>query len=72
MLQALRGANWSERANLDKEDQADDLLFSEVIWKAVKDRSRRSRRPSVRRSFVQSPKKTTTTMMTTTIECNSM
>src|SRR5262249_59338869 len=30
------GANWSERANLDKEDQADDLLFSEVIWKAVK------------------------------------
>jgi hypothetical protein len=30
------GANWSERANLEKEDQADDLLFSEVIWKAVK------------------------------------
>jgi hypothetical protein len=30
------GAEWSEKANLVKEDQADDLLFNEVIWKAVK------------------------------------
>jgi hypothetical protein len=30
------GQKWSERANLEKEDQADDILFNEVIWKAVK------------------------------------
>jgi YVTN family beta-propeller protein len=30
------GAEWSEKANLAKEDLADDLKFSEVIWKAVK------------------------------------
>jgi hypothetical protein len=30
------GAKWSELANLEKEDQADDLLFNEVIWKSVK------------------------------------
>jgi DNA-binding beta-propeller fold protein YncE len=30
------GADWSERANLEKEDQADDIQFNEVIWKAVK------------------------------------
>ncbi|HKB02186.1 MAG TPA: hypothetical protein VKD90_08205, partial [Gemmataceae bacterium] len=30
------GAEWSEKANLAKEDQADDILFNEVIWKAVK------------------------------------
>ncbi len=30
------GADWSQHANLEKEDQADDLLFNEVIWKAVK------------------------------------
>src|SRR5438046_1486376 len=33
---AAWGARWSELANLDKEDQADDLLFNEVIWKSVK------------------------------------
>jgi Phosphoesterase family len=30
------GAEWSERADLAKEDQADDILFNEVIWKSVK------------------------------------
>jgi DNA-binding beta-propeller fold protein YncE len=30
------GAEWSEKANLAMEDQADDLLFNEVIWKGVK------------------------------------
>jgi len=30
------GQEWSQRANLEKEDAADDLLFNEVIWKAVK------------------------------------
>jgi len=32
------GADWSEKADLAKEDQLDDLRFSEVIWKAVKGR----------------------------------
>jgi DNA-binding beta-propeller fold protein YncE len=30
------GAEWSERANLEKEDAADDIKFNEVIWKSVK------------------------------------
>ena len=30
------GAEWSEKANLAKEDQEDDLKFNEVIWKAVR------------------------------------
>ena len=30
------GAEWSERANLAKEDQADDIRLNEVIWKSVK------------------------------------
>ena len=30
------GADWSGKANLAKEDQADDLQFNEVIWKSVK------------------------------------
>jgi DNA-binding beta-propeller fold protein YncE len=30
------GQDWSQRANLDKEDAADDLKFNEVIWKSVK------------------------------------
>jgi DNA-binding beta-propeller fold protein YncE len=30
------GADWSEKANLAKEDQEDDLKFNEVIWKAVR------------------------------------
>jgi hypothetical protein len=32
------GADWSEKADLAKEDQLDDLRFNEVIWKAVKGR----------------------------------
>ena len=35
-LASAWGAAWSEKADLAKEDQADDLLFNEVIWKAVK------------------------------------
>jgi hypothetical protein len=30
------GAKQSEEFNLAKEDQADDLLFNEVIWRSVK------------------------------------
>ncbi len=30
------GEKWSETVNWEKEDSADDLQFSEVIWKAVK------------------------------------
>jgi YVTN family beta-propeller protein len=30
------GADWSNKANLAKEDQEDDQKFNEVIWKAVK------------------------------------
>jgi hypothetical protein len=30
------GAEVSETLNLAKEDQADDLIFSEIVWKAVK------------------------------------
>jgi Phosphoesterase family len=30
------GAAVSEKLNLAKEDQADDMIFSEIIWKAVK------------------------------------
>jgi YVTN family beta-propeller protein len=30
------GAEASLRLNLEKEDQADDLIFNEIIWKAVK------------------------------------
>jgi len=30
------GQEWSELANFDTEDAADDLRFNEVIWKAVK------------------------------------
>jgi DNA-binding beta-propeller fold protein YncE len=47
---AAWGADWSQRANLDKEDQADDLLFNEVIWKAVKGASSRMP-PPVRAAF---------------------
>jgi DNA-binding beta-propeller fold protein YncE/phospholipase C len=30
------GANWMEQQNLAKEDTLDDLIFNEIIWKAVK------------------------------------
>ena len=30
------GAAISEKLNLEKEDQVDDLIFSEIIWKSVK------------------------------------
>ena len=51
------GAVWSEKANLAKEDQADDLLFNEVIWKAVKG-SNSPLPPPVRAAFFRPlPKK---------------
>src|SRR5438105_6463241 len=34
--QAAWGADLSEKFDLTKEDQADDLLFNEVIWRSVK------------------------------------
>ncbi|MEZ6141945.1 MAG: alkaline phosphatase family protein [Zavarzinella sp.] len=44
------GAKWSERANLEQEDAADDILFNEVIWKSV--RGANSRMPApVRAAF---------------------
>jgi DNA-binding beta-propeller fold protein YncE len=30
------GQEWSQKANMDKEDAADDIKFNEVIWKSVK------------------------------------
>jgi hypothetical protein len=30
------GALWLEKQNFAREDAVDDLLFSEIIWKAVK------------------------------------
>jgi Phosphoesterase family/Lactonase, 7-bladed beta-propeller len=51
------GAEWSQRANLDKEDQADDLLLNEVIWKAVKGRNSRMP-PPVRAAFFRPKVKT--------------
>ena len=33
---AAFGAAWMEKQNLAKEDTLDDLLFNEIIWKAVK------------------------------------
>jgi DNA-binding beta-propeller fold protein YncE len=44
------GAAMSEKLNLAKEDQADDLLFSEIIWKAVKGTHSRMP-PPVRAAF---------------------
>jgi DNA-binding beta-propeller fold protein YncE len=44
------GAEWSATANLEKEDQADDLKFNEVIWKSVKGRNTRMPAP-VRAAF---------------------
>jgi DNA-binding beta-propeller fold protein YncE len=44
------GQEWSQRANFDKEDAADDLKFNEVIWKSV--RGAKSRvPPPVRAAF---------------------
>lgn len=44
------GADLSEKFDLTKEDQADDLLFNEVIWKSVK--GAKSRMPApVRAAF---------------------
>jgi DNA-binding beta-propeller fold protein YncE len=44
------GAEWSEKAYLEKEDQADDLLFNEVIWKSVRGPASRMP-PPVRAAF---------------------
>ena len=33
---AAFGAAWMEKQNLAKEDALDDLLFNEILWKAVK------------------------------------
>ncbi|HEY1186450.1 MAG TPA: alkaline phosphatase family protein [Gemmata sp.] len=44
------GAAWMEKQNLAKEDTLDDLLFSEVIWKAVKG-PRSPMPPPVRAAF---------------------
>lgn len=46
------GAEWSAKADLAKEDQADDLLFNEVIWKSVKGPASRMP-PPVRAAFVR-------------------
>jgi hypothetical protein len=44
------GAAWMETQNMAKEDTLDDLLFNEIIWKAVKGRDS-SCPPPVRASF---------------------
>ncbi|HQR43552.1 MAG TPA: alkaline phosphatase family protein, partial [Gemmatales bacterium] len=45
------GAALSEKLDLAKEDQADDLLFNEIIWKAVKGKDS-PMPPPVRAAFV--------------------
>lgn len=45
------GAEASKKLNLAKEDQADDLIFNEIIWKAVKG-ARSPMPPPVRAAFV--------------------
>jgi YVTN family beta-propeller protein len=45
------GAAFSEKINLAKEDQADDLLFNEIIWKSVKGKNS-PMPPPVRAAFV--------------------
>jgi hypothetical protein len=45
------GAEASKRLNLDVEDRADDLVFNEIIWKAVKG-ARSPMPPPVRAAFV--------------------
>lgn len=49
------GAKWSEQANLEKEDAADDILFNEVIWKSVK--GEHSRMPAPVRAAFFIPKR---------------
>jgi hypothetical protein len=44
------GAAWMEKQNMAKEDTLDDLLFNEIIWKAVKGRDSVCP-PPVRASF---------------------
>lgn len=44
------GAAWMEKQNLAKEDTLDDLLFSEIIWKAVRG-AKSSMPPPVRAAF---------------------
>jgi YVTN family beta-propeller protein len=44
------GADVSQKLNLDKEDQADDLIFNEIIWKSVKGADSRMP-PPVRAAF---------------------
>ena len=44
------GQQWSAKANLEKEDAADDILFNEVIWKSVKGAQSRMPAP-VRAAF---------------------
>jgi WD40 repeat protein len=51
------GAEWSERANLAKEDQADDLLFNEVIWKSVKGAGSKMPPPVRAAFFLPKPEK---------------
>ncbi|WP_029630661.1 bifunctional YncE family protein/alkaline phosphatase family protein [Zavarzinella formosa] len=51
------GADWSGKANLAKEDQADDLQFNEVIWKSVKGPASRMPPPVRAAFFLPLPKK---------------
>ena len=44
------GAAWMEKQNLAKEDTLDDLIFSEIIWKAVKGKQS-NMPPPVRAAF---------------------
>ncbi|AMV24747.1 Phosphoesterase family protein [Gemmata sp. SH-PL17] len=44
------GAAWMEKQNLAKEDTLDDLLFSEIIWKAVRG-AKSAMPPPVRAAF---------------------
>ncbi len=63
------GSLWMEKQNLAKEDTLDDLLFNEIIWKAVKGRTARA--PPVRGCVApcrRQRRMTMTTMMMTMID----
>jgi hypothetical protein len=51
------GAAWMEKQNLAKEDTLDDLIFNEIIWKAVKGADSVMPPPVRATFFVPKPKK---------------
>ena len=66
------GQEWSQQANMDKEDAADDLKFNEVIWKSVKGAQAHMPAPVRRPSFcLRKRRMRTMTMMIEDSQANS-